>query len=139
VVNARSLSLNLLAGCFMAALAGSLFPDVDTKSMGQLIFYRVGGAAAACGALLGKWIFCSVLLLLMAFPLTLRHRGLTHDPRFIILLFLFLPSAFTLLPYIPKAPAWALSGYFAAGAFSHLLLDLGIKRVIKKLFTMHSF
>jgi hypothetical protein len=73
-----------LAEWFGFLLLGSLFPDIDTKSKGQKIFYVT---------LLFLMIYCLInkytaLFILLSFvglaPLLVHHRGLFHNPWFII-------------------------------------------------------
>src|SRR5213080_4473351 len=66
------------------ALAGSLFPDVDIKSKGQKYFYYVVFlifiilAYKKCFQLLSCFSFITIT------PMLVRHRGIFHDPCFLI-------------------------------------------------------
>jgi membrane-bound metal-dependent hydrolase YbcI (DUF457 family) len=116
---------------FCCAIIGALFPDIDTKSKGQKLFYRI--------------IFCCVVVLLLqmrfravAFvslvalaPLLIKHRGITHSLWFILGLcgavianaHFFVPQYVNLLFFDTL--------FFFAGAISHLWLDLGFKKMFR--------
>jgi hypothetical protein len=116
---------------FASTLAGSLFPDIDVKSKGQNIFYKI--------------ILC--LLLFMLFydyhrpfitisvaamvPMIVRHRGIFHRLWFVIsfpvVLALFLVTFYPLY----QSTIMYNSLFFMIGAISHLWLDLGFKRMIR--------
>jgi len=113
------------------ALAGSLFPDIDTKSKGQKWFYRFWLVALLIFLLL-KWyaLFVACTLLASA-PLVVNHRGLFHKSWFLI----FAPccAAVAFIWYMPAAwkdVFWATL-FFVAGTLSHLLLDFGPKRMFR--------
>src|SRR5262245_16608113 len=79
--------LGLVALCI-----GALFPDIDTKSKGQQYLYH---AYALClGLILALyvmhrtqlWVDLIICLAIITIaPLLARHRGITHNPRFILL------------------------------------------------------
>lgn len=111
--------------------AGSLFPDIDTKSKGQSLLYPV---IAFCLVILwfqAAWDHFATLSLLAMLPLCCRHRGLFHNVWFIaivtmliVMRFLWIwPQAFDII---------SIAGLcFFLGAISHLYLDLGIKKMVK--------
>jgi membrane-bound metal-dependent hydrolase YbcI (DUF457 family) len=114
------------------SLFGALFPDVDTKSKGQLFFYR----AMAVAALFLFWqrrftdiaLMCSIGLL----PLIVKHRSLTHS-----LIFLAGLAGFMMVctahyaPHYVRMVSYDLV-FFLAGAASHILLDFGLRGVGRK-------
>jgi hypothetical protein len=113
-----------LAGWIGFCLLGALFPDVDTDSKGQNLFYGV--LIVVEGALIyrhqyrwGAWLgLCSML------PALGHHRGWTHTWWAMLLVglpILFVPGIFfdgvdlgTFLPFYIA---------FTMGYFSHLLMD----------------
>lgn len=115
--------------CF--TLLGALFPDIDIKSKGQKIFYRI----LLVAFVLLAFSKCVHLLFLLSFisliPLIVRHRGLCHEVWFVVgaplccgfLLGQFFPSVFWNI-------VWNVF-FFIVGALSHLYLDLGLKRMLK--------
>ena len=107
----------------LAAGLGALFPDTDTDSKGQNLFYAALAVldlaliiqrAYQWAAFLG---FCALL------PAVGRHRGWTHTWWAMLIV----PFPIVLLPALfINAPVQALLPFYAAAAlgyFSHLLLD----------------
>ena len=116
----------------LCCVLGSLFPDVDTKSMGQILFYQVIAAT-----LLFLWwqhqvgAFMWVTLLAML-PVLANHRGLFHKPWFIVLI-----SSGGALICAQSYPSYRTvllinALFFCMGAFSHIYLDRGITRLKKR-------
>ena len=124
-------------------LLGSLFPDVDIKSVGQRIFYTVLTIFIIITILTQQWLLLSMLSLISIFPLLVNHRGIIHTIGFVtlaplVILFVthyLLPTSNLLGKYdLFSRTTWILYGYFVAGALSHLLLDYGISHKYKRLF-----
>lgn len=113
------------------ALAGSLFPDVDTKSKGQKYFYRLIAVLLIFLAVRAQWRELATVSLIATLPLLVSHRGLFHRLWFIILF----PAAiaFGISLYFPNCEHMIKYDYlfFVAGAISHLWLDLGLKRMLR--------
>lgn len=109
-------------------LIGSLFPDIDTKSKGQKLFYRF--TLLFFIILLIQQNVSTVAWLSIAafFPLMVKHRGITHSLWFISVLCLaaialslfFLPQHSTIIVFDTL--------FFYMGALSHLVLDRGLLR-----------
>lgn len=115
----------------LCTLAGSLFPDIDTKSKGQRYFY---------------WILCIVLCVLLiircykAFalvsivalvPLMVHHRGICHRSWFVIMV----PAtvALGIATSVPECTRIVMYDalFFILGALSHLWLDLGWRHLLR--------
>ncbi len=111
------------AALFGLCLMFGLWPDVDTDSKGQALFY---------------WIFVAVDLVLIGtqrfeqaayfglaalLPILSRHRGWTHT----LWAMLVVPSPFVVIPMVlfPERPLSGLPFYGAAvtGYASHLFMD----------------
>lgn len=106
------------------ALLGSLFPDIDTKSKGQRIFYAALAVALLYALATSQHNLFLGLTALSIVPVTARHRGIFHHPWFITLLVLAL---FYFAPPWMRGRMFAWNClFFAAGAYSHLLLDQGL-------------
>jgi membrane-bound metal-dependent hydrolase YbcI (DUF457 family) len=111
------------AAVFVLAVLFALFPDIDTNSKGQNIFY---GLALAVDILLiwnGNIQAAAYLGLVAMLPIVGKHRGWTHSK----LAMLVIPLPILVIPYLYNdniLPA-SLVYYGAAvvGYFSHLLLD----------------
>lgn len=121
----------LITEWFLFLIAGSLFPDVDTKSKGQYLFYYAVAALLIFLFVHQCYELTAVCGILALVPLLVPHRGLFHETWFVILL----PVAIAGI-VIYCAPKYVTSImvdtlFFIIGALSHLCLDRGIKRVFK--------
>lgn len=113
-------------------LAGSLFPDIDIKSKGQKYFYRFV-LLLFCLLLFYKkhelFVCCSVIALI---PMLVRHRGLFHELWFVVIapcaLFVIVMNMWPTLSY----QFFFHVLFFIAGAISHLWLDRGFFRMIRR-------
>ncbi len=106
-------------------LLGSLFPDIDIKSKGQGIFYRLLTVFLIYLSYKGLWDIFVIMSFLALLPLLSRHRGIFHKLWFI-----------TGMPFIVALVIWnsfpghtvmlfSSALFFAAGATSHIVLDRG--------------
>lgn len=119
----------LLIGLYVIAVLFALFPDVDTNSMGQNIFFGVAFVAMIVLIVSGKFEPAAYLGLLAMLPIIGKHRGWTHHKLTMFLV----PAPILIIPYLHNQHVWTLGlliyGAAVAGYFSHLLLDgLIIKR-----------
>jgi hypothetical protein len=115
-------------GC---TLIGSLFPDIDIKSKGQLWFYRLLFLVLVVLVYKKKFFTAAVTSILCVLPLLFRQRGLFHRPLFLV----GLPIAGLLVLRV-CAPTQAHlflfdALFFGAGALSHIVLDRGIKALFR--------
>ncbi len=110
---------SLLAIC----LLGALFPDTDTDSKGQNLFYFVLAILDLALMTLGFFKWAAIVGFFAMLPAIGHHRSWTHTwfamlmvplPIVILPLIFFDFSARSLLPFYLAA---------VAGYFSHLLLD----------------
>lgn len=123
----------LLAGVFIVAMLFALFPDIDIKSKGQMIFYW---SVFLIDVLLiwGKQIHAAAYLGLIAMlPLLSRHRGWTHS----IVAALLVPAPILVIPYLYDSRALAIGVIFygaaVVGYLSHIILDGELPGRLKKL------
>jgi membrane-bound metal-dependent hydrolase YbcI (DUF457 family) len=118
-----------LLGC---TLLGALFPDIDTKSVGQKLVYKLIFIAMIILILKGEWTLFSCLSLISLMPPLSKHRGLFHSPWF--LLFCSLMMFFIVALFFPehKDRSYLALLFFTMGAFSHLVLDFGIRGLFKR-------
>jgi hypothetical protein len=116
---------------FIAILAGALFPDLDIKSKGQKIYYRLVFCIIALCAFYNIYKVAVVLSLVSMIPLMVKHRGLFHKWWF--LLVYTVSIAYSLLLYFPAYSYHIISSsiFFFIGIISHLWLDMGFKRMLK--------
>jgi hypothetical protein len=120
-----------IAALFIVAMLFGLWPDIDTNSKGQDIFFSL---AFICNVLLilNGYLEASAYLGLMAMtPIIGKHRGWTHSK----IAMLVIPAPLVIVSYIyrPQMLPTALIIYGAAvaGYFSHLLLDGLITKLIR--------
>lgn len=112
-----------MAGVFIIAMLFGLFPDVDTNSKAQDIFYwtlfALDVALIADGAIQAA----AYLGLIAMLPILSHHRGWTHSKWAMFLV----PLPILLIPYLYSDSVLPVStvyyGAAVAGYFSHLFLD----------------
>lgn len=105
------------------ATLGGLFPDIDIKSKGQELWYRILLVLSIYAWLCAEWELFPGLLIAAIIPPLLPHRGLTHDSLALTLL-----TGLLLLHIYTRYPdhfslALALVGSFLWGALSHIAID----------------
>jgi hypothetical protein len=113
---------------------GALFPDIDTKSRGQRYFYSLLGILFAILFFHRQFIVISLLALAGIVPLIVAHRGPFHNPKIICSIIVICIFGISGTFSIRLQHLWWQGLSFFIGALSHLLLDYGIKRFIKKIF-----
>lgn len=122
----------LLVGLYVIIVLFGLWPDVDTNSMGQNIFFGLAFVADIALIGSGKYEAAAYLGLLAMTPIVGHHRGWTHSKLAMVLV----PLPIILVPYIRHTTSllWLsliVYGAAVAGYFSHLLLDGLITRHIR--------
>lgn len=121
--------LERIIECFVCALAGSLFPDVDTKSKGQKYFYSVLAVVAVVLLYARHYRVVAFVSVASFVPLLVPHRGLLHRAWFVAGVPLALYGWYVLTTGTVSYRLWHDTVFFIAGALSHLYLDLGFKRM----------
>ena len=113
----------LLVGLFVIAVLFGLFPDIDTNSKGQHIFYGLAIIADILLIMDGRMVAAAFLGLLAMTPIVGKHRGWTHSK----LAMLLVPSPIIVIPYLYNQAildtALIVYGAAVTGYFSHLLFD----------------
>lgn len=114
------------------AVLFALFPDVDIKSKGQLLFYRIFILLDLLLLIQKYYVEAALLGFLAMLPIISRHRGWTHTIPAMILV----PSPILLGPmYLAKEPVLdGLPFYLGAvaGYLSHLLADGVLFRSLRR-------
>ena len=116
-------SWQFVIGLYVIAVLFALWPDVDTNSKGQNIFYGLAFMADVLLILSGRIEAAAYLGLLAMTPIVGHHRGWTHSKLAMFLVTLPLVA----IPYMHKSQLWQtmlmVYGAAVAGYFSHLLFD----------------
>jgi hypothetical protein len=101
----------------------ALFPDVDIKSRGQMLFYRLFVLVDAVLIVTGQFAAAAYFGLLALVPIVSRHRGWTHTYAAMLLV----PAPILVAPmYLARAPVLDGLPYYlgaVAGYLSHLVAD----------------
>lgn len=112
----------------LLTVCGALFPDIDTKSKGQKLFYSTLFIYCILLFLQQKYHVIALLSLCAWIPLLVRHRGIFHQPWFLLMLMVII------LCIAHSGNSAGLSDQytnnvlcFFAGAWSHIILDRCIK------------
>lgn len=104
-------------------LLGGIFPDVDTDSVAQKLFYTVLVLTNLTLMILGHYKWAAVLGFCAMLPVVAGHRGWIHTwwAMFLVPLAIFiLPVIFYHVQWQNLVPFYAASVF---GYFIHLLLD----------------
>lgn len=113
----------MLAGLLVLSMLFALWPDIDTNSKGQDIFFGFGFVLDVLLIANGYIEAAAYFGLLAMLPILSKHRGWTHSR---ISMFL-IPAPIVLVPYLNRSTildtAIIFYGAAVAGYFSHLLLD----------------
>lgn len=116
-------SSQVLAGLAVIGMLFGLFPDVDTNSRGQDIFYWAIFALDILLIWIGRIEAAAYLGLLAMAPIVGKHRGWTHKKWAMLVV----PLPIVLVPYVYNQNNLPLAllfyGAAVTGYFSHLLLD----------------
>jgi membrane-bound metal-dependent hydrolase YbcI (DUF457 family) len=110
-------------GLVVLALLFGLWPDVDTNSKGQRVFYSIFLVTDLFLIATEQFRAAAYLGLVALLPVLSHHRGWTHTWWAMLLI----PSPLLILPYlhVPERPLVGLPFYGAAvvGYLSHLVVD----------------
>ena len=133
VINPESVTFakDIFSGLVLC-LAGSLFPDIDIKSVGQRIFYFAIFPILLLAILTKQFSLLTIVSLLSVIPVLVSHRGLIHKWWFLVFVPLLVPMLLLYNHSALVAPALISYVFFVSGALSHVLLDYGLWRFIKK-------
>jgi membrane-bound metal-dependent hydrolase YbcI (DUF457 family) len=112
-------------------LLGALFPDIDTKSQGQKLFYRLLFVVLLLLFIKQKFFEIAFFALLAFLPLLVKHRGLFHNIWFVSFIS-FIPYFYCSLWMPSYCPILLWNTvFFVIGIITHLWLDLGFRRMIR--------
>ncbi|MBL4588230.1 metal-dependent hydrolase [Candidatus Babeliales bacterium] len=125
ILQASPESPSLIFVAFCATLIGSLFPDIDTKSMIQMTLYQALFLFFVIAIFMNSWHELLICAPLSIFPLVVHHRGIMHHPLFLIALTTAACGFITIYKDISPSITFFIGSYFIIGCLSHLLLDFG--------------
>ena len=122
----------MIAGRWLVcALAGSLFPDIDVKSKGQNYFYWLILCLTIILLFMQQLRRLAVLSIVSILPMLVRHRGIFHRWWFIVAIAMGTWGVLCVYAPVYGKSLWLDMLFFIAGAFSHLWLDVGLRRMFK--------
>lgn len=108
---------------FVIGMLFALFPDVDTNSKGQDLFYWIVFPLDLLLIYSEQFQAAAYLGVIAILPILTHHRGWTHSKWAMFLI----PLPIILVPYLVNDNVLAISvvyyGAAVVGYFSHLLLD----------------
>ncbi len=108
---------------FVIGMLFALFPDVDTNSKGQDLFYWIILPLDILLIYSEQFQAAAYLGVIAILPILTHHRGWTHSKWAMFLI----PLPIILIPYLVNDNVLAISvvyyGAAVVGYFSHLLLD----------------
>ena len=108
---------------FVIGMLFALFPDVDTNSKGQDLFYWIIFPLDVLLIYAGQFQAAAYLGLLALLPVLAHHRGWTHSKWAMFLI----PLPIILIPWLYSDNVLPISlvyyGAAVVGYFSHLFLD----------------
>ena len=111
----------------------ALFPDTDTNSKGQDIFYTFFVAVDLYLIFNQSWKEAAILGLIAMFPVVSHHRGWTHS--FLAAFILPLPLIFPEFLNVPTIlTGWIMYSAVVIGYLSHILLDKSQNSCLRFLF-----
>ena len=113
-------------------LFGSLFPDIDTKSKIQKIFYIFFFLALFVLLINKNWLLLGISSLIALTPLLVNHRGIFHRLWFITSIAIATGILFANFYNQYQHVVLYSVLFFSAGSFSHIALDYGVIRFIKR-------
>lgn len=112
-----------VAALFVIAMLFGLWPDIDTNSKAQDVFFGLAFVSDIALLAVGRIEAAAYLGLLAMTPVVGKHRGWTHKK----LPMVFIPLPILVVPYLYSqqylVPSILFYGAAVAGYFSHLLLD----------------
>ncbi len=121
----------MVVAMFVVAVLFGLFPDIDTNSKGQNLFYGVALVADIALIATGRIEAAAYLGLLAMTPIVGKHRGWTHS----FLAMVLVPAPILLIPYLNNQyilpTAFLFYGAAVAGYFSHLMLDGRVLKIFR--------
>ncbi|KKQ33128.1 MAG: hypothetical protein US49_C0002G0023 [candidate division TM6 bacterium GW2011_GWF2_37_49] len=121
----------LFVGLFSCML-GSIFPDIDTVSKMQRIFYFLAAIFVMLSFLLNNFTIFAIFAALSLIIFVLKHRTITHNLIFILILAASLPiyTYFYHAPFLRESLIAA--ALFAVGSFSHIFIDYFVSKILKQ-------
>jgi hypothetical protein len=118
------------AELLLFTILGSLVPDIDTRSKGRAVFFRLYLISAILLIIFRWWNILASMSAVVLLAWLAPHRALFHNIWFICCMVM---SAVLFARTISSTCAMIvlIDGlFFIAGALSHILLDVGLRRLL---------
>lgn len=113
----------MIAALFVVAMLFGLWPDIDTNSKAQDLFFGIAFGVDIILIAFGYLEAAAYLGLLAMTPIVGKHRGWTHSKIAMVLV----PLPILIVPYLYQpdniVAGMLFYGAAVAGYFSHLLFD----------------
>lgn len=120
-----------VAGLFVIAILFGLWPDIDTNSKGQDIFYAIAFILNILLIASGNIEASAYFGLIAMTPVISKHRGWTHSKLAMVLV----PLPIFLAMYFYRESLFLTGllvyGSAVVGYFSHLLLDGRVTKLVR--------
>lgn len=113
------------------AILGALVPDIDTKSKGRAVFYRLFIGALLILFVFKWWNVLAMVIAIAVLAMLAPHRAIFHNMWFIVSMVIgAVLFASTISPAYSKIVM--MDGlFFLIGAASHVFLDVGWRRFLQ--------
>jgi len=123
LLSSYCISWRIAAEWFLCCFAGSLFPDIDTKSRGQKYFYWIILLIFAILIAHKRHDLLAIVSICAVVPLLVKHRGIFHHFWFVIAVPLLIWCGVSKLWPKLSSQLFLDTIFFIVGALSHLWLD----------------
>lgn len=117
------LATDVIIEGLLSCLIGSLFPDIDTKSNGQKIFYSLWLALLIYLVFVASWFLVGILAIIGILPLLSVHRGIFHSICFLIALGCIGVTIALKFELARRLVLCTNTLFFVAGCMSHVFAD----------------
>jgi hypothetical protein len=112
----------------LSCLLGSIFPDIDTTSKMQKLFYVAAFSIILFSLFIQNWFLFIGIGISSIFIVFLHHRQLTHHTWFVLALPLSIAGYLYFYEKLPVKLTFFCTILFSLGAIGHIILDLAVTK-----------
>jgi len=112
-----------VAAILLSSTVGSIFPDIDTTSIMQRLFFLSILVIAPVFIFQNNYLMLAITAAVCIIILIIPHRSITHKPKWVIPFAALVCGALALIKHIDSMLLWQCWLYFIAAFLSHWLLD----------------